>query len=97
MPIYDTYDFASDPWQQYGGTSLACPLWAGMIAIADQGRSIAGLSSLDGRSQTLPQLYKLASADFHDITSGSNGPSPTYAAGPGYDLTSGRASPSPTC
>ena len=67
-----------------------------MIAIADQGRSIAGLSSLDGRSQTLLQLYKLASADFHDITSGSNGPSPTYAAGPGYDLTSGREAPSPT-
>ena len=50
-----------------GGTSLACPLWAGMVAIADQGRSIAGLSSLDGFSQTLPTLYSLPAADFHDI------------------------------
>ncbi len=90
VPIYDSYDFgASTPWAQYGGTSLACPLWAGMISIADQGRSLAGLTSLGGASQTLPQLYKLASADFHDITSGSNG----YSAGPGYDLASGIGSP----
>ena len=60
-----------------------------MISIADQGRSLAGLTSLGGASQTLPQLYKLASADFHDITSGSNG----YSAGPGYDLASGIGSP----
>jgi subtilase family serine protease len=29
--------------EQVGGTSLACPLWAGMIAIADQGRALDGL------------------------------------------------------
>ena len=53
VPIYDSYDYgASTPWVSgtLGGTSLACPLWAGMIAVADQGRAIAGLGSLDGPS-----------------------------------------------
>jgi hypothetical protein len=102
VSIYDTYDFGtSAPWAQYGGTSLACPLWAGMIAVADEGRAIAGRASLDGPSQTLPMLYRMAAGNFHDITTGgslsenqsSTGPSPTYAAATGYDLTSGRGSP----
>ena len=53
VPIYDSWDFgASTPWVPgtVGGTSLACPLWAGMIAVADQGRAIAGLGSLDGET-----------------------------------------------
>ena len=50
------------------------------------------MASLDGASQTLPQLYKLAAADFHDITSGSNGPYP-LRPGPGYDLATGLGSP----
>ena len=88
VPIYDSYDFGSStPWAQYGGTSVATPLWASFIAIADQGRTLAGDSSLNGGSQTLPLLYSLPASDFHDITSGgsqtanqsSNGPTPyTY-------------------
>ena len=95
VPIYDSYDDGtSTPWNNYnGGTSLSCPIWAGIITVADEGRAIAGLGSLDGRSQTLPELYKLPAADFHDITSGSTGSSPTYNAGPGYDLASGLGSP----
>ncbi|HEV3190587.1 MAG TPA: kelch repeat-containing protein, partial [Polyangiaceae bacterium] len=75
---------------QIGGTSLACPLWAGMIAIADQGRALAGLGSLNGKTQTLPMLYSLPSSDFNDVTTGSNG---TYSAGVGYDLVTGLGTP----
>jgi len=75
---------------QFGGTSLACPLWAGMIAIADQGRALAGLGSLNGETQTLPMLYTLPSTDFNDVTTGSNG---TYSAGVGYDLVTGIGTP----
>ncbi len=92
VPIYDSWDFgASTPWLlgYEGGTSLACPLCAGMITVADEGRAIAGEGSLDGPSQTLPMLYSLSAADFHDITIGGNG----YAAGPGYDLATGIGSP----
>ena len=84
------------PWGQWGGTSDAAPQWAALIAIADQGRVLAGKGSLDGATQTLPLLYSLSSTDFHDITSGTSTGSPAYSAGPGYDLVTGRGTPSPT-
>jgi hypothetical protein len=93
VPIYDSWDFGtSTPWVPgyEGGTSLATPMWAGLIAIANQGRNLAGQTSLDGATQTLPALYKLPSTDFHDITSGSNG---SYSAAPGYDLVTGIGTP----
>jgi hypothetical protein len=95
VPIYDSYDNGTaSPWTNFvGGTSLATPMWAGLVAIADEGRAIAGLGSLNGLTQTLPELYSLPSTDFHDITSGSTGPAPTYVAGTGYDLTTGLGSP----
>ena len=94
VSVYDSWDYgASSPWVVVGGTSLACPMWAGIIAITDESLAISGQGSLDGPSQTLPDLYKLPAADFHDITTGSNGPSPKYNAGPGYDLASGLGSP----
>jgi hypothetical protein len=52
-------------WLSLGGTSLGAPAWAGVVAIADEGRMLAGLSSLDGARQTLPLLYSLPSTDFH--------------------------------
>jgi len=91
VPVFDSFDFGTaTPWAQVGGTSLAAPMWAALVAIADQGRSLAGLSSLDGRSQTLPRLYSLSAADFHDVTSGSNG---GFSAGTGYDEVTGLGTP----
>ena len=69
VAVYDSYDGGSSPWFQVGGTSLAAPCWAGLVAIANQIRVSAGLTNLDGPSQTLPALYALPAADFHDITS----------------------------
>jgi hypothetical protein len=37
-------------------------MWGALIAIADQGRALAGKGSLDGATQTLPMLYSLYSA-----------------------------------
>ena len=88
--VYDSYDEgASTPWVQVGGTSLAAPMWAGLMAIINQGRVANGLGTLDGYSQTLPMLYGLASNNFHDITTGNNG----FAAGVGYDLVTGLGTP----
>jgi xanthomonalisin len=66
--------------QQYGGTSLSAPLFAGAWAriIAINGSNV-GFAA--------PLLYQLPSADFHDITSGNNG---GENAGSGYDLATGR-------
>ena len=83
------YDPIEGGWHRGGGTSLSAPLWAAIIAIADQGRALRGLGPLDGATQTIPDLYRLPRRDFHDITVGNNG----YAARPGYDLVTGRGSP----
>lgn len=92
VPVYDSYDFGgSAPWAQYGGTSLATPLFAGIIAVTNQGRVHNGLGTLDGSTETLPALYKLPTSDYHDITTGNNG----YQAGVGYDYVTGIGSPIP--
>jgi hypothetical protein len=94
FPVYDSYNNSpSSPWVQFGGTSDAAPQWAALIAIADQGRIAAGRSPLDGPTQTLPLLYSLPAADFHDVTTGVSAGSPALAAGPGYDLVTGRGTP----
>ena len=92
--VYASYvEGASTPWVQVGGTSAGAPQWAALIAIADQGRALAGLGALDGPTQTLPKLYGLTASDFHDITSGGSTGSPNFSAGPGYDLVTGRGTP----
>ena len=90
MSVYDSFDETQDGTLPIGGTSVSSPCWASLIAIANQGRALAGASSLDGPSQTLPALYTVSSNDFHDITSGSNG---GFQAGPGYDEVTGLGSP----
>lgn len=78
-----------------GGTSLAAPRWAGILALANQqngGRPIGFLN---------PTLYSIGggagySAQFHDITSGNNfnSSSPSkYAAVGGFDLVTGWGAP----
>lgn len=97
---FDTYNGGS--LQGVGGTSAASPQWAALVALADQGRVLAGYSALTANfegydpnntnpsePQLLPALYSLPSSDFHDVTSGSNG----FSATTGYDLATGRGTP----
>ncbi|HET6324740.1 MAG TPA: S53 family peptidase, partial [Planctomycetaceae bacterium] len=88
--VYVRDTFGGGGWFQVGGTSLSTPLWAGLVAIANQGRALNGQTSLNGLTQTLPTLYGLPSSDFNDITAGSNG---TFSATTGYDLVTGRGTP----
>ncbi len=96
------YDAYSGGWFQVGGTSEACPVWAGYVAIADQGRAIMGGAPLTGYTQTLPALYSLPYTDFSDITVGDDAATnnafdvyldgvddPNAPAKPGYDLDTG--------
>jgi hypothetical protein len=75
------------------GTSIVAPAFAGVMAVIDQGRALEGLGSLDGFTQTLPRIYALPSADFHDITTGSSGSNSLAKAGVGYDLVTGIGTP----
>jgi hypothetical protein len=90
--IADTYNLPADnPWEIVGGTSLSAPSWAGLIALANQARAQAGLPTFNSSSPTEVQqaLYNVPAADFHDVTSGTNG----YGAGVGYDLVTGLGTP----
>jgi len=74
----------STGWYDIGGTSLATPQWAGLIAIAAQ---LNG----GGLGQINAALYKMAAgpgyaADFYDITVGNN---QAYASVAGYPATTG--------
>jgi len=78
----------------WGGTSFAAPMWAGYMALINQ-QAIANGNPPVGL--LTPSLYSIGvgsnyNTDFHDITSGSNGPS-LYSAVSGYDLVTGWGSP----
>ena len=88
-------DPCSTGWYDIGGTSLACPEWAGLVAIADQ---IAGhdLGLIN------PTLYDLAAnpstyaGDFFDVTVGNNTADPNvdgYPATTGWDPVTGLGTP----
>ena len=93
------YDSASGGWIQVGGTSAGTPQWAGLIALVNQGRALAGKASLGtamtyGTNQALYALaggssYTNTRGDFIDVTSGGNG----YPATRGYDYVTGLGSP----
>jgi kumamolisin len=67
-----------------GGTSAVAPLWAGLIAVANQ-----QLGSHVGFIQPAIYAAKAASA-FNDITQGNNG---AFSAEPGWDACAGLGSP----
>jgi len=86
-----------DTVQSHGGTSASAPIWAALIALADQyaGRHLGFVN---------PAIYQIARGAsyhraFHDITAGNNTvefPPATitgYRAGPGWDPVTGWGSP----
>jgi hypothetical protein len=96
VAVYDSDDFGSSAgWcpGRIGGTSMAAPCWAGLIAIADEGRKLANQANL-ADTQAMQALYNIkydgkAALAYHDITSGNNG----FPAGVGYDLATGLGTP----
>jgi subtilase family serine protease len=76
---------------EYGGTSFATPMWAAYIALANE-QAVTNTGKTIGFIN--PTLYTTGlgssyDANFHDITSGSNG----FSATVGYDLVTGWGSP----
>jgi subtilase family serine protease len=94
-------------WYDIGGTSLSCPQWAGLVAIADQlNKSKYGQVGL---GLINPALYKLGAnagkyaADYFDVAhtaiagvqnDNQEDPSiPGFPAGPGWDPVTGLGTP----
>jgi subtilase family serine protease len=86
-----------DTVESHGGTSASAPIWAALMALADQyaGRRLGFIN---------PAIYQIARGPryhqaFHDITTGDNTvqfPPATitgYQAGPGWDPVTGWGSP----
>jgi kumamolisin len=67
-----------------GGTSAVAPLWAGLVAVANQ-----QLGAKVGFLQPAIYAAKAAGA-FNDVTQGNNG---AFSAGPGWDACTGLGSP----
>jgi subtilase family serine protease len=85
----------STGWYDIGGTSLSCPQWAGIVALADQLNG-GGLGPIN------PALYSLANnaadyaTDFFDVTVGNNQAFPDvpgYSASAGWDPVTGLGTP----
>jgi subtilase family serine protease len=88
-------DPCSTGWYVIGGTSVACPQWAALVAIADQMNG-GGLGLIN------PALYQVAAnpaqyaADYFDVTTGNNQTDPSvpgYSATPGWDPVTGLGTP----
>ncbi|MGP0071535.1 MAG: protease pro-enzyme activation domain-containing protein [Bryobacteraceae bacterium] len=89
-----------------GGTSVATPIFAGIVVLLNQYLVANGIQSQPGLGNINPTLYRLAQSApqaFHDITQGNNivqcsggfgcnGGYMGFSAGPGYDLVTGLGS-----
>ncbi|UCV01181.1 putative Ig domain-containing protein [Acidovorax radicis] len=84
-------------WISAGGTSLAAPMWAGLVAVATANRKLATLPVLAGGHAVLyGQIGAVASnyaSGFADIRLGSHGACSTCSAGLGYDELTGLGTP----
>jgi subtilase family serine protease len=82
-------------WCVVGGTSVACPTWAGFLADVNQLRATNGYQALGFFSKYLYEnVYgvkggsSLYPKDFHDVKTGSDG----WPAGKGWDVPTGLGS-----
>ena len=88
---------AATVWSAYGGTSIAAPQWAGIVAVANAMRAASAKPAL-GDIHTL--LYKSIAAvpgtyaaTMGDVIDGNNGTCATCRAGTGFDQTTGWGTP----
>ncbi len=80
-----------------GGTSVATPNWAGIVALLNQAGPVEGSGALNTRLYALAQRQYApgGSGPFHDIVAGSNRFDGVagFSAGIGYDLCTGVGTP----
>ncbi|MGC9496512.1 S53 family peptidase [Streptomyces sp. WG7] len=83
-------------WHIIGGTSGAAPVWAALMAQADQDLACQANGTV-GHAHNA--LYRLPATAFRDVTTGNNNltesgnHSGQYLAGTGYDLATGLGTP----
>ncbi|MYN27273.1 S53 family peptidase [Duganella levis] len=87
-------------WASVGGTSLATPQWAGLIAVSNALRAVNGKAALGAphvalytNISTVPGTY---ASTFADITKGSHGTCSACSGEVGYDQATGLGTPNAT-
>ena len=88
-------DCSGSGWRSTGGTSLAAPLWASIVAMADQ------VCPTNHRAGFInPVLYTSGASAVNDVTVGSNdligANAGSFRARSGYDMATGLGTPSAT-
>ncbi|WP_055490760.1 S8 family serine peptidase [Streptomyces sp. TP-A0356] len=91
--IYSSFDPTATGWEITGGTSEACPLFSGIVALADQ----AAGHRVGNINQALYNLYKRSAhhdkntgiVDVNDGTDNSYAGVTGYKAVDGYDMATG--------
>jgi subtilase family serine protease len=99
VAIYGSFYASGGQWNPECGTSLSAPLFAGIVALADQ---YAGHGKAHGLGLINPALYRIAARHepgVVDVQTGNNTQTfaqggrqytvPGFAAGPGYNLVTG--------
>lgn len=88
---------SSVTWSSVGGTSLATPQWAGLIAIANALRSVNSKAALAAPHAALYTNISTVAGTyasvFKDITSGSHGSCAACSGETGYDQATGLGTP----
>ncbi|MEI8282956.1 MAG: hypothetical protein WCG75_11160 [Armatimonadota bacterium] len=81
--VYAPTSATSSAWMVFGGTSLSCPIVAGIYNLSGQTSASSGAE--------LTRIYgNLGSLSFRDVTAGTSGPNTSKV---GYDLTTGVGTP----
>jgi subtilase family serine protease len=87
-------------WVSAGGTSLATPQWAGLLAVANAQRVLAGKALLGqphaAMYQQIGAVPTQYASVFKDVVSGSNGSCTSCTAKTGYDTPTGWGTPNAT-
>jgi subtilase family serine protease len=94
-PTSGVWVYDSPYWYMVGGTSVAAPVWAGIVNAAS---TLPGRSFSSSSQTELTNIYKTLgtpayAADFNDITTSTCGPSQGYIAASGWDSCTGLGSP----
>jgi subtilase family serine protease len=89
--VYNSYENTSGgtlyAWNIIGGTSVASPLWAGIVNHAGH------FSASTSAEQTLIYTNAKTATDFRDITYGTCGYYEGWSAASGWDPCSGNGAP----
>jgi len=83
----NTYNGALYPWNIFGGTSVAAPLWAGIVNHAGQ------FSASTAAEETLIYGNAKTASAFRDVTYGTCGYYEGWTAASGWDPCSGNGAP----